>query len=699
MKLLLGACLALPAFAAAQDSRPARPELLRYERAVTPAAGGNRLDVDVTLLAGGAPFTVTRRGDAVGRSGNAIAEGGLGDLRFYDKSGGGREVPYLLVYPPTTAPQWQNAAVLPVARTDTTSGLEADLGSAHPVDRLRVQGIPAPFLKRVRLEGSGDRSHWTMLVDEGTLFDLPAERLRQIELEFVPGEYRYLRVTWDDRNSGRVPAPSNVEARLRVAGAAAPTLRASISIERRPSEPRISRYRLRLPGVRLPIVALELSVRGGSVLREARVSEARLERDRVEPVALGAATLRRAQRGDVAASSMVIPIASPTEAALDLVIDDGDNPPLDISDVTAIFATLPYVYFESPSTEPLTARYGGERIAPPRYDLEAERERVPSMQLAVARWGDVRERAPGAVAAVTPLPMVGAPIDERTFRWRREIPSGPNGLTAVSLDAAVLAHSRRFPDLRIVGSEGRQVPYLLERLDEPLSIDLGKIEEAPSTDIRDPSANSPTHTQYRVKLPYPGLPDSRLVLTTSARVFQRLIAIDVQRPAGGAQRGPWLQRIVNASWSHADPESPAPALTIGLPMVDVTDLVLIVDEGDNSRLPLESATLLLPAFRVRFVRDGSAPVTLLYGRADIESPSYDFRLLAPRLIGAPATEIAAGPERTIQPPSVSVLPMTLFWVILGVAVVAMLVVIARLVMKGGPPDQEPIVAEAEKKQV
>jgi len=61
-------------------------------------------------------------------------------------------------------------------------------------------------------------------------------------------------------------------------------------------------------------------------------------------------------------------------------------------------------------------------------------------------------------------------------------------------------------------------------------------------------------------------------------------------------------------------------------------------------------------------------------------------------------EIAAGPERTIQPPSVSVLPMTFFWVILGLAVVAMLVVIARLVMKGGPPDQEPIVAEAEKKQ-
>jgi len=653
--------------------------------------------VDVTLLARGAPFTVNRRSSDAGRV-EAIAQSGLSDLRLYDRSG--REVPYLLVDPPTTEPQWRNAAILPVARTDSTSAFEGDLGSARLVDRLRVRGIAAPFLKRVRLEGSGDRAHWTLLVDEGTLFDLPAERLRQTDLEFVPGEYRYLRLTWDDRSSGRVPAPPTAEARLRIAGAAAPTLRTSIPFERRPSEPRVSRYRLRLPGARLPIVALELSVRGGNVLRDARVSEPRLERERVEPVALGAATLRRTMRGDLAASSLVIPIAAPTEATLDLVIDDGDNPPLDISDVTAIFATLPYVYFENASTEPLTARYGGERIAPPRYDLEAERDRVPAMALAAAQWGEPKETAPGAVAAVTPLPMLGAPIDEHAFRWRREIPAGPNGLTTIPLDAAVLAHSRRFPDLRIAGGEGRgrQVPFLLERLDEPISIDLGRVEDARPSDIRDPSAATPTHSQYRVKLPYANLPDARLVLATSSRVFQRLIAIDVPRPAGGAQRGPWLQRIVNASWSHADPESPAPALTIALPPVDGTDLVLIVDEGDNSRLPLESATLLLPAFRVRFVRDGSAPLTLLYGRGDVESPSYDLALLRPRLLGAPATELSAGPEQTVQQPAMSALPMTLFWIILGVAVVAMLVVIARLIVKGGPPDPDPIVAEAENKQ-
>ncbi len=482
--LITFACLALSAsltFAPlgagqAQDPRepvrrPARPELLRSERPVLPgAAGGNRLEVDVPLLVGGAPFAVTRRactersecGDRAGGV-EAAATGGLSDLRFYDRAG--REVPYLLVDPPSAAPRWANATLLPVARTDSTSAFEADLGSPRQVDRMRVLGLPAPFLKRVRLEGSGDRQRWTLLVAEGggTLFDLPAERLRQTELEFTPGEYRYLRLTWDDRNSGRVPTPAAVGARLVANGAAAPTLRTSLWVEKRASEPRVSRYRVRLPGARLPIVALELSVGGGNVLRNAKVSEARLAGGQVAPFALGAATLRRTVREDGTASSLRIPIAQPTEAALDLVIDDGDNPPLDITGVTAIFATLPYIHFDIPATDTLTARFGGQRIAVPRYDLEAVRERVPLMELAAARWGEPRESPAGVAAAASSLPaMDGAPIDVRAFRWQREIPSGPNGLTAVPLDARcwrtaasmTCASRRRADDRCLISSSG-----------------------------------------------------------------------------------------------------------------------------------------------------------------------------------------------------------------------------------------------------
>ena len=108
--------------------------------------------------------------------------------------------------------------------TPKTSGFEIDLGEPITIDRFRIDGLAPPFLKRVRLEGSGDRARWTLLVAEGTVFNLPEERLVQTELAFTPGPYRYLRLTWDDTRSGRLPQPASSSARevrnvMRAAGA------------------------------------------------------------------------------------------------------------------------------------------------------------------------------------------------------------------------------------------------------------------------------------------------------------------------------------------------------------------------------------------------------------------------------------------------------------------------------------------------
>ena len=139
-----------------------------------------------------------------------VAEGGLNDLRLFDASG--RPVPYLLVQR-RQEPGWRDGRILPVAATKTTSGFEVDFGTASTIDRVRVAGISGPFLKRLTLEGSGDRAHWTLLQGEGTLFNLPDERISNEDLSFQPGAYRYVRVLWNDANSGRVPLPAHVFAR------------------------------------------------------------------------------------------------------------------------------------------------------------------------------------------------------------------------------------------------------------------------------------------------------------------------------------------------------------------------------------------------------------------------------------------------------------------------------------------------------
>ena len=660
--------LAIAAPAAQQT--PAQPQF-RYERPVqTGGAGGRRLAIDVPLLAGSQPF----RGDG----------SGLGDLRLFDSTG--QEVQYLLVSNPPEQPVWRTVPTLAVAPVETptlkTSGFEVDLGQAMTVDRFRIEGLEAPFLKRVRLEGSGDRARWTLLVDEGTVFDLPDERLVQTELAFTPGAYRYLRVTWDDTRSGRLARPRSSSAREVGRTMAPPSLTTPLAFERRPSEPGRSQFRLRLPSARLPIVALDVDIGGTHVLREATVYEPRLVGGQVVPNPLGTSVLRRVVRDDIAAASLRIPIAEPAEPMLDLVIDDGNNPPSDIRSVTAVFGELPWIYFES-TADTIIARYGNASLKTPRYDLEAVRRTLSINTTADATWGEARQRLEQENASRTPpaLSTVGSSLDPALFRYMRSIPSGGAGLVTVPLDAPVLAHSQGagFADVRVLDAASRQVPYLVERASEPLSLELA-IEPVAT---RPPSLQSYRMISlYRVRLPQEGLPSSRLVLTTEARVFTRRITAGLEHPPDRRRRDPWFQTLMTVDWAHADQESPAPALTLRLGQVDAREVMVIVEEGDNSPLPLASARLLLPAYRLRLFRERDAALRLAYGRDDLTLPQYDLELIAQQLTGAAATEVVPGPEQAdSQSSTFALISPPLFWGVLIVAVLVLITLVVRLVRK------------------
>ena len=181
-------------------------------------------------------------------------------------------------------------------------------------------------------------------------------------------------------------------------------------------------------------------------------------------------------RGDLAAAEMSVAMTPPQEAQLDLVIEDGNNPPLELTGIEAVFAYLPWIYFESTDEQPLTARYGYPDLEEPRYDLEAAREFAAKARTVEARW---EEKGPVRVEAESrtgyEVPMTGASIDLGGFRYARSIAAGKPGLSALPLDAAVLAHSS-IGDLRIAGADGKQIPYLVEKADEPLSLDLPPLE-------------------------------------------------------------------------------------------------------------------------------------------------------------------------------------------------------------------------------
>ena len=656
----------------------------RFERPVVPAASGpQRLAIDVPLIAGGSPFAVRPSGE------RTVAVDGLADLRFFDEAG--TEVQYLFVHAPAPQPEWRAGSILPVAATKKTSGFEADFGEPSTMDMIRIGGLPPPFLKRLMLEGSGDRERWTVLVAEGTLFDLPAEQLRQVELPFPAGAYRYLRVTWDDTNSSRVPMPHAVEARPVSVHAAPPPLTAPLTVERRPSEPGRSRYRMKLPGARLPIVAIELQIDGGHVLRDASLFQSRLEGNHAIPAPVGRARIKRVVRDGIAADSLRIPVSGVAEAELELLVEDGANAPLSLSGATAVFAELPWIYLETDGAA-LVARYGNASLRAPVYDLEAVRDRIDVTRLPEARWGAPRANTLTTSSPLEPaLPSFGASIDAAGFRHVRSVPAGDAQLVALVLDAAVLAQSEgpagSFADVRVLDAENRQIPYLLERRDEPLSIDLGI--RPVSDDVAELQADGGNWSSYIIELPHAHLPHARLVVETSGRVFRRRVQVGVEREPDRRRRDRWFDVLASDVWAHADRQNAAAPLTLALPRTPSRTIVLSVDEGDNQPLPITRARLLLPSYRLRFYRPSGAHLRLAYGRDDLAPPRYDLALLTPYVMGVDAREVTAALESPLSSdrPASFVSPRV-FWVVLTAAVLVLLAMIARLALR------EPVKGDA-----
>jgi hypothetical protein len=653
----------------------AQPEpRFRYERTIqTQGSGPRRLAVDLTLLSGGAPFRVTRAGET------AVAEGGLQDLRLFGP--GGRPLPYLLIHA-RGEPEWRTGRILPIAATKISSGFEVDFEALTTIDRFRVTGIPAPFMKRVKLEGSGDRARWTLLQAEGTLFDLPDEGIASTELSFVPGAYRFVRITWNDANSGRVRLPAAVLARESRGVPAPAEAAASIVFERRPSEPGRSRYRLRLPATHLPVVAMDLEVGNAYVHRDASVSESRFGGAEAAPAVLGTARLVRVVRSGMTAEALRIPIASPSEQEIDLTVEDGDNPPLDLRRVGLLFAELPWIYFVSESSS-VVARYGDHSVPAPRYDLEAARDSIALLTAREAKWAPALRLAAGSPPDETGSAAGPGSVVEDRFRYARGLTGteGRGGLMAVPLDAAVLSHSRgpagRFADLRIVDAGNRQVPYLLERRDEPLSIELTAERDASVESPPLPPTAGGTQSRYRLTLPQAGLPAGSVVVETRARLFQRAVQLGVIRAPDRTRRDATFDLLASSIWKHAEEQRPAPALTLSMPGVSQNALWLVVDEGDNAPLPLSHVRLLLPSYRVRFFAPGGQALRLMYGRDDLQPPRYDLSLLAPRVMGAAATELLPGPE-VARADHASFISPRWFWIVLGGSVLALLALIVRL---------------------
>jgi hypothetical protein len=414
------------------------------------------------------------------------------------------------------------------------------------------------------------------------------------------------------------------------------------------------------------------------LFRGVTVTEPRLAAWQATPATIGQGLLARDHSSG---TTLRLPIHQPSQAELDLVVEDGDNPPLNLRGVAAEFAELPWIYAEAPG--PLVARYGDPSLPKPSYDLEAARASVQIDSLPEARW------APSAVEPVAEAQrpriaadaLTGGPIDASAFRYMREIAAGSSELVALPLDAAVLAHSagamREFADVRIVEGSGRQVPRLVELRPEPLVIPLRAEPAAPvALELQPKAGRQPS--VYHIALPYAGLPGARIALETPAAVFERRVSIGFERPVDRGHRNPWFLAIDAADWSRSENSRAILTLPLRTDASDGTQLTLVIDEGDNSALPISGVQLLLPSYRLRFVRP-SSPARLVYGNPAADPPRYDLALLAPTVLTVAVTDVSMSAEAAAQTvPAQALISPRMFWLVLAVAVVALLGVLVAL---------------------
>jgi hypothetical protein len=273
----------------------------------------------------------------------------------------------------------------------------------------------------------------------------------------------------------------------------------------------------------------------------------------------------------------------------------------------------------------------------------------------------------------------GAEIKLAGFRIRRAVGEGPPGLNALRLDPAVLAGSRSLSELRIVDGRSVQVPYIQESLGEPTVLDLGDLAPMPEQAGERQSA-------YALTLPYDTLPAARLTIMTTARVFERRVR--VVRVEDRNPRDPPVQVVLDEQvWRNRDTGREAPHLRLTVPARAGAELLLIVDEGDNSPLQLGEPKLYLPTYRLRFLRRNEDPLWLMYGHDGLAAPRYDLALLAPMVLGARVPEVGLSEgEEGLPAISVGRTGRIVFWGMLVLVLIVLLGMMARLLRQG--PDDE-----------
>jgi len=358
-----------------------------------------------------------------------------------------------------------------------------------------------------------------------------------------------------------------------------------------------------------------------------------------------------------------------------LLIDNGDSPPLLISEVRADRRMTRLLFF-APAAGSYSLLAGNSQCDPPRYDLS---QLGDQLRRAVAMDGRVSTPVlnPGYDAAAN-LPqgvVTGAKIEIAPWKFRKPIQIANAGVQQLELDTDVLA--RTMPDLRDlrVVSENVQFPYLIERTSISRTVNL------PAANAND--RERPTISRWQLKLPQAAIPITHITCVSDSPLFERTFRIWEELTDERGNNYP--RELAQPTWRRV-PNQPARQLTASFGRPPRSDTIVVeTDNGDNPPIELHEFRGYYPATRVIFASTGSQPLALYYGNDEAAAPRYDAKLMAAQLLRSERSAAALGLQETLNSERVREMlsgsARYIFWGVLGIVVVALLVLISRLLPK------------------
>lgn len=285
----------------------------------------------------------------------------LGDLRIYD---GQNQVQYALrVEARSTSSQETAAKILNLGSKGGHTEFDLDMGQIAEYDRIRLNLDAKDFVVAAAAEGRNElEDRAAVKLPSSTLYDFTREALGNNSVLKLPASsFRYLHVSLSPGISPEqvkgaaiynLQETKAIRTSVGSCGAATQEQRRTIITCESPAKVPLDRFRFEVNSGQVNFRrTITITNSNGGYEGSGEITRVRLNRGSTS----------------VVSEDLDVPLTGQASGRITVAVDNGDNPPLAISEVQ-LLSTERRVYFDPSQRTALKLYYGDDKLEPPQYD-------------------------------------------------------------------------------------------------------------------------------------------------------------------------------------------------------------------------------------------------------------------------------------------------------------------------------------------